>query len=327
MRSPLSASPSPYLRAKMLYYQAEQTDNMKFCRPARIKGWRHLTGKEMTENKVVIKINYDKPRAGQTESRPRIVTEWHIGRIIAAITLILIILALLVYFLTGTDEVGERSKSFAAAKNTERIIQSEQEKSGSVEKNNEINANLKIVKKDIRDITVNNGKSIEKISANKVDKADITGQTDSVVKVEVSKKTDALPQKPASVAKPAERTVSSGHPPAALVKDARVTRTMLVKGINNKEPFGEWNLPIKAEKDSAKGVFFFTEIKNMKGRVLYHRWYRDGKLIFKRKINILGKRWRVATSKTIPYSGKGRWEARLTDGSGNILSAITFDVI
>lgn len=39
----------------------------------------------------------------------------------------------------------------------------------------------------------------------------------------------------------------------------------------------------------------------MKGQALYHYWIREGKLIYKGKINILGDRWRAATSKLISY--------------------------
>ncbi len=109
--------------------------------------------------------------------------------------------------------------------------------------------------------------------------------------------------------------------------DPRISRAVLTHALVNKEPVGEISSPITADKNKAISVYFFTEIKKMKGEVLFHHWYRNDKLVFKRKINILGNRWRASTSKLISYSKKGHWVVKLTDEEGNILSVMAFNVI
>ena len=109
--------------------------------------------------------------------------------------------------------------------------------------------------------------------------------------------------------------------------DQRVSRAILAKGLKNKEPVGEVSGPIMVDKTKAVGIYYFTEMNNMKGQVLFHKWFRNDKLVFKRKINILGNRWRTSTSKLLSYSAKGRWIVKLVDESENILSEIKFEVI
>ncbi|NOQ76526.1 MAG: DUF2914 domain-containing protein, partial [Methylococcaceae bacterium] len=106
-----------------------------------------------------------------------------------------------------------------------------------------------------------------------------------------------------------------------------VVRALLATEVINKEPVGNMVLPLMLNKDIAKRVYYFTEIINMKGQSLYHQWFRDEQLIYKRKIIMLGNRWRVSTSKLIPYSKTGMWTVRLVGKQGIILNEIKFEVI
>jgi len=106
-----------------------------------------------------------------------------------------------------------------------------------------------------------------------------------------------------------------------------VVRALLTTSIINKEPVDNMVFPLILNKDKAKNVYYFTEIINRKGQYLFHQWFRNDKLIYKRKISILGNRWRAATSKLIPYSKTGMWTVRLVDKKGFILNEIKFEVI
>jgi len=106
-----------------------------------------------------------------------------------------------------------------------------------------------------------------------------------------------------------------------------VVRALLTTGVINKEPMDNMGLPLVLNKNKAKNVYYFTEIINRKGQYLFHQWFRNEKLIYKRKISILGNRWRATTSKLIPYSKGGMWSVRLVDKQGVILNEIKFEVI
>ncbi len=112
-----------------------------------------------------------------------------------------------------------------------------------------------------------------------------------------------------------------------VISNKYVARAVLVSEINNKDPVGEIILPLVVKKDQASGVFYFTEIINMKGKTLFHQWQRDGNLVYERKVKILGNRWRVSTSKLITYSKTGTWTVRLVDRQGVVFNKIEFEVV
>jgi len=112
-----------------------------------------------------------------------------------------------------------------------------------------------------------------------------------------------------------------------VIMHKHVARALLVSGVNNKEPGTEILLPVVVNNMKASGVYYFTEIINMKGKTLYHQWLRDNQLVYERKIKILGKRWRASTSKLIPYSKAGKWRVRLVNKQGEVLNEIEFKVV
>ncbi len=113
----------------------------------------------------------------------------------------------------------------------------------------------------------------------------------------------------------------------ASIYDNRISRAVLAFGLKEKEPVDSVTGDIVADKNKAVGVYYFTEINNMKGKVLFHEWYWNNQLIFRRKLNIIGRHWRAATSKLIPYSKRGHWKVRLVDTDNNVLSRVEFNVI
>ncbi len=232
----------------------------------------------MADNKVVIKINYDKVKSKQTQ--PKMVTEWHIERIMIAVALFMIILGLLVYIFN----CGEGDKEIV---------------------------DEKIKQQDLIEHEINTSK--------------INPQ--QAVQVEGKKNKEAIINSETIINNQAEYGKAGRVVALSDIFDNRVSRAVLAKELNNKEPVGEIFVPILTDKTKAVGVYYFTEINNMKDRVLFHEWFRNDKLVFKRKIHILGNRWRASTSKLLPYSAKGRWVVKLVDESENILSLIKFEVI
>jgi len=112
-----------------------------------------------------------------------------------------------------------------------------------------------------------------------------------------------------------------------ILSNKNVVRAVLAKGLYNKEPVGDIVLPLVLNNTEASRVFYFTEIINMKGQYLYHQWLRNGQMVYKRRIGILGNRWRASTNKLIPYSKVGSWTVRLVNKQGVILNEIKFEAI
>lgn len=108
--------------------------------------------------------------------------------------------------------------------------------------------------------------------------------------------------------------------------DSRIVRALLTTGMEGKEPVNVVKKSLSATRKKAVNIFYFTELVNMKGQYVYHYWLRGKKLIRKKKIKILGQRWRAATSKLINFSRVGVWRVRLVNQQGLVLNEIQFKV-
>jgi len=111
------------------------------------------------------------------------------------------------------------------------------------------------------------------------------------------------------------------------IADKRVSRAVIAYSLKQKEPEKVVTGWVKADKAKAVGVYFFTEINQMKGDVLFHKWYLNNKIVFSRRLNILGNHWRASTSKLITYSQKGEWRVTLVNRNQQVLAEIRFYVI
>jgi hypothetical protein len=107
----------------------------------------------------------------------------------------------------------------------------------------------------------------------------------------------------------------------------QVVRSQLTNRVTNNEPIDMISSPIMAEKDNVRRLSYFTELKDMSGKIIYHNWIYKGESVFRKKVNINGNRWRVTTQKKLNNSLLGDWKVTLTDMDGYILDEINFKVI
>ena len=106
-----------------------------------------------------------------------------------------------------------------------------------------------------------------------------------------------------------------------------VVRSQLTSTVTDKEPEGLISSPIRVEKDKRRKLYFYTEIKNMPGKIVYHNWIYNGKSMFKKQISVKGNRWRTFTYKYLDDTLLGDWKVKLTDSEGHVLHEIYFNVI
>ena len=136
-----------------------------------------------------------------------------------------------------------------------------------------------------------------------------------------TQKTDLQPQ----VALP-EKIVNPPVKPK-VENNRNISRALLTSKINNNEPAGEIILPLKLSKNKSTSIYYFVELKEMKGRTVYHEWLLDGKLITRKKVNISDDTWRTSSRQLFSYSAKTNWTVRLVDETGRLLNKIHFNVI
>lgn len=103
-----------------------------------------------------------------------------------------------------------------------------------------------------------------------------------------------------------------------------ILRAQLAQGVSDKEPYGQVNLPVIVTAEKAEGLFYFTEIMNMKGFTVLHEWLFQDEPVYQRNFIIRGDRWRISTSKLFDNSYIGPWQVRTVTQQGDILHKIDF---
>lgn len=129
-----------------------------------------------------------------------------------------------------------------------------------------------------------------------------------------------------------EKTISEAEKEAPIEKGFKtishykVTRGLLAKAIIDKEPAQELIPPFKISEGKTEHIYYFTELKDLKGQSFFHQWIKDGLVVGKIPINPQGNRWRVSSNRVLTHSDIGHWRVQLLDRKGLIYDEIVFEV-
>ncbi|MDO8939229.1 MAG: DUF2914 domain-containing protein [Methylicorpusculum sp.] len=165
--------------------------------------------------------------------------------------------------------------------------------------------------------------------------AEFSGETDGQVpkseaendKLDKDKEADTSPSVNLSPENQnTELQVESMASDLSLQKHYKVERALLTSGIHDNQPMDEVVSPIRVSKSRATGIFYYTELVNMKGLKLYHQWLLDGKEKLKTPILVKQDYWRVSTSKLFTPATEGNWAVRLIDQQGRVYHKLNFTV-
>ena len=122
-------------------------------------------------------------------------------------------------------------------------------------------------------------------------------------------------------AEPAPGNTPAAAPPAAKPTPAgTVTRAVFATAMADREPADK----ITTLDNNATKVYFFSELKDMAGQAVTHRWEFNGKVMSEVKFDVGAARWRVYSSKTLDPLWLGEWKVSVVDAAGSTLGASTF---
>ena len=77
---------------------------------------------------------------------------------------------------------------------------------------------------------------------------------------------------------------------------------------------------IVEETDNSFGkIYFFTNIRNLDGERITHRWIYKDKVMADVSFDINGPRWRVWSSKNLWYTWIGKWKVQVLRMDGSLL--------
>ncbi|MEN8761138.1 MAG: DUF2914 domain-containing protein [Thiogranum sp.] len=104
----------------------------------------------------------------------------------------------------------------------------------------------------------------------------------------------------------------------ALAEDAvlpdsawRVVRAQFTTSIEDREPVDQ----VVVLSPPQVEVFFFTELANLEGRTVIHRWEHRGQVVSRVPFEVKGPRWRVYSKYILAPDQLGEWTVTVIDES------------
>jgi len=101
-------------------------------------------------------------------------------------------------------------------------------------------------------------------------------------------------------------------PPAAAPASDIVVRAVFTTAVADREPADQ----ITSLKNDVQQVYFYTELKNLEGQTVTHKWEYAGEVKAEVRFDVKAPRWRVWSSKKLDPSWTGEWTVSVVDGSG-----------
>jgi len=118
--------------------------------------------------------------------------------------------------------------------------------------------------------------------------------------------------------KHAEDSISESNPIRG-----EITRAIFTHEIDGYEPVDEIiSISVKNRK-----VYFFTDLKDMKGEKIIHRWEYKNSIKATVEFDVNADRYRIHSSKNILPNETGEWTVVVTNGNGQVLSRNKITVV
>jgi hypothetical protein len=242
---------------------------------------------------IVIKVNYPVSEKGTRHLAPKMITEWNVKRIALAAGSLVLVLTALIY-----------------------VINKESQKIDSVNLPGpvSINATEQQVSPELK------VKEAEVITPG-LPVQPIIETVPTIKPKKDSNKTKIQTASAEPVKNQSNKKISKEHE-----HFHSVSRSLLTYGINNKEPTGEIAGSLKVSGKKPTWIYYFTELKSMKGSRVYHEWLKNGSLVSRQSIVISGDTWRTSSRKLLSEPDKGKWTVRMVDENNRSLNEKTFKV-
>ena len=94
-----------------------------------------------------------------------------------------------------------------------------------------------------------------------------------------------------------------------------ISKAEFAKKIIDREPIN-----IVGDFDNSLGkIYFFTNIRNLQGTSITHRWIYNNKVMADVVFDIKGPRWRVWSSKNLWHTWTGKWMVEVLTSENEVL--------
>jgi len=142
------------------------------------------------------------------------------------------------------------------------------------------------------------------------------------MKTETTPATESQPEMktetaPATESQPEMKTETA---PTMTSGEGFIAKGVFTTEVVDRDPVDE----IDSLYTDVKKLFFFTDIRNMEGKTVLHRWMHGGVIRAEVSFEVGGPRWRVYSSKNLTEERLGNWKAEVLDSEGNRLYETEF---
>jgi len=107
----------------------------------------------------------------------------------------------------------------------------------------------------------------------------------------------------------------------ALAADGSVARAQFTENVVDREPINH----VRTMSNDQDQVYFYTDLRDMAGQRVVHRWEYNGTVFAEVPFNVGGPRWRVWSSKAFVPEWVGTWTVSVVDNSGEVLTTRTLN--
>jgi len=107
---------------------------------------------------------------------------------------------------------------------------------------------------------------------------------------------------------------------ATAQESGSVAKSVFTTEIVDREPVNDLN----SVSTDIKQIYFFTDIRNMSGNRVTHRWLHNGETRAEISFDVGGARWRVYSSKNLVAEWVGDWTVKVVDSEGAVIHEDSF---
>lgn len=105
-----------------------------------------------------------------------------------------------------------------------------------------------------------------------------------------------------------------------------IARAQFTSDVVEREPIDNLGPTIPVQYGGIQKVYFFTDLRDMSGDQVTHRWTLDGEMMAEIPFNIGGDRWRIWSSKRLLPGFDGLWAVEIVR-NGSVIETHTFEYL
>ena len=107
---------------------------------------------------------------------------------------------------------------------------------------------------------------------------------------------------------------------------ASIARAQFTSDVIEREPIDSLGPIIPVQYGGIQKVYFYTDLRDMSGDQVLHRWTLDGDIMAEIPFNIGGDRWRVWSSKRLLPGFDGTWTVEIVQ-NGTVIDSHSFSYL